>query len=224
LNPGVTINNTSVNDDRVSTHYNGLEVTVEKRYSNGWTLLTGYTYAHTHQDLTSLANPNVEINAAGEAGGRRHLFKLSGSYMLPWDIQFGVSSRVQSGLPITRTFSVALCTAKVTVNCANYASNSLSILAVPRGSILLGSLASADIRLGKVFRFGSEQLEFDVDVYNITNANTVFSVGTSSNLASIQVNGDPTAPVTKVPNFMLPSGILGPRIIRFGVTYNFGTR
>ena len=72
-NPDGTLVTTSpktVNDDRLATHYNGVELTVNKRYSNGWTVLGGYTYSHQHVDLTSLSNPNAAfVNASGEGGG-----------------------------------------------------------------------------------------------------------------------------------------------------------
>ena len=39
---------------------------------------------------------------------------------------------------------------------------------------------------------------------------------------NIRVNGDPTAPITSIQTFLSPTGVLGPRIIRFNVTYQFG--
>ena len=61
-----------------------------------------------------------------------------------------------------------------------------------------------------------------MDVYNLTNANTIYDVRTGSGVTNIRVNGDPTAPVTQIQTFLSPTGVLGPRIIRFNVTYQFG--
>jgi hypothetical protein len=220
LNQGVTTNPRNVNDDRLGVHYHGLETTVTKRYSNGFVLTGGYTYAHQTVDQTSLANPNALINSEGESGGRRHLFKMSGSYMFPYDILFGANLRMQSGLPTTRTFTVAACTATVTTNCLSQGQT--TILAETRGSTRLDGLYTIDVRAGRMFRFGSNRVELSVDAYNLTNANTVYAIRTGSSLTNIRVNGDPNEPITQIPTYNSPSGVLGPRIFRFNVTYWFG--
>ena len=61
-----------------------------------------------------------------------------------------------------------------------------------------------------------------MDVYNLTNANTIYDVRMGSGVTNIRVNGDATAPVTQIQTFLSPTGVLGPRIIRFNVTYQFG--
>jgi hypothetical protein len=63
-----------------------------------------------------------------------------------------------------------------------------------------------------------------MDIYNVTNANTVFNVRTTTGRTNIREGGDPTAPVTQIASFLSPTGVLGPRIIRFDVVYRFGRR
>jgi len=222
LLPGVTTNARTVNDDRLAQRYDGVEATVEKRYDRGFALVAGYTYGRTRVDQTSLASPNSLINSAGESGGRRHLLKLTGSYMLPYQILFGTNLKWQSGLPFNRTFSVAGCTATVTTNCVSQGQT--TILAEPRGSRELPKMTTVDLRLGRGFRFGSNRVELSVDGYNIANTNTVYDVRTGSGRTNIRVAGDPTAPITQIQTFMSPTGVLGPRIFRFNVTYQFGAR
>ncbi len=66
----------TINDDRLAQRYNGVDVTINRRYSKGWQMLAGYTYSHTKVEMTSLATPNnAFVNASGESGGRRHNFK-----------------------------------------------------------------------------------------------------------------------------------------------------
>src|SRR5262249_30301164 len=99
LNAGVVQSPKTVNDNRLATRYKGVELTVERRYSNGWNVLAGYNLGYTTQDVASLSNPNnAFVNAGGEAGGRRHQFKLNGSYTFKYQIITGVEYRVQSGL------------------------------------------------------------------------------------------------------------------------------
>ncbi len=206
----------NVNDDRLATRYDGMDVVVSKRYSMGWTVLGGYTYSRTRVDLTSLANPNAAyVNAAGESGGRRHNFKASGAYDLPYQIQFGANFRLQSGLPITRTWQTAATTLRqgaVTVN------------AEPRGSVELDWLPTLDLRAGRFFNFKGSQLELSVDFYNATNANTVFGVRTNTGIANVRVDGDPNNPLTPITAFLSPTQLLAPRVIRFNVSYEFGRR
>ena len=77
-------------------------------------MLAGYTYSQTSVDLTSLANPNnAFVNADGESGGRRHNFKVNGSYTLPYEGAGCGATAAQSGLPITRTWAVPTCSTSV---------------------------------------------------------------------------------------------------------------
>jgi hypothetical protein len=204
----------NVNDDRLATRYDGLDVVVSKRYTRGWALLAGYTYSRTRVDLTSLANPNAAfVNAAGESGGRRHNLKASGTYDLPYKIVFGGNFRLQSGLPITRTWAVPsalLRQGAVTVN------------AEPRGSVELDWLPTLDLRAGRYFPIGGNRLELSLDVYNVTSANTVFTTRTNTGLATIRVGGDPTAPATQIQAFLSPTAVLSPRVARVNITYSFG--
>jgi hypothetical protein len=223
-----TVASKTVNDDRLSTFYNGLELTVTKRYANGFSLVSGYTYSHTTTDLLSLNSPNSFINAAGENGGRRHLFKLTGSYLFPHQITFGANLRMQSGLPTNRTWSVQSCSSTVTVNCIV---NGTTVNVEPRGDFLLPSLYTVDLRVGKLLTFGKQRFEFDMDVYNLTNANTVYSTRTGTGVSTVIDYTNPAAldalnnhtppPTIQIPTWNSATGALGPRIIRFGVTYWF---
>jgi hypothetical protein len=217
LNQGVTTNTRTVNDDRLATTYNGLETTVEKRYQNGFALLGGYTYAHTTADQLSLASPNALILAQGDNGGRRHLFKLTGSYLLKYDITVGANLKMQSGLPIRRTFTVQSCTTTVTSNCLSQGNTTINGEAP--GSVELPALNTLDIRAGKFFNFGFNRVELSMDVYNLFNSNTTYDVRTNSGLTNVRYAGDPNNPTTQIASFLSPTGVLGPRIVRFNVTY-----
>jgi hypothetical protein len=204
----------TVNDDRLANRYDGLDITTTKRFANRWTLLAGYTYSRTRVDLTSLANPNAAyVNAAGESGGRRHNFKSSAAIELPKDFSVGANFRLQSGLPITRTWDIPsglLTQGAVTVN------------AEPRGSVELDWLPTLDLRGGKFFRWGDQRFEVSLDAYNATNANTVFGVRTNTGLTNVRVDGNPSNPTTPIASFLSPTQLLAPRVIRFNVAWQFG--
>jgi hypothetical protein len=224
-NAGVTTSTRTINDDRLATRYNGLDVIVTRRYENGWTLLGGYTYSQTKVDLLSLANPNVAfINAGGVSGGRRHNLKASGSYMLPWQWLLAANFRLQSGLPITRTWQVPACSATVTTNCLRQSLAQPGVNAEPRGSLELPTLPTLDLRIGRFFDVRDDRVEFSMDVYNLTNANTIFGVRTGTGQTAIRENGDIRNPTTLISTFLSPTQFLAPRVIRFNVTYNFNRR
>jgi Carboxypeptidase regulatory-like domain/TonB-dependent Receptor Plug Domain len=222
-NAGVVNSTRTINDDRLAAHYNGVDIVANKRFSRKWTLLGGYTYSHTKVQLTSLSNPNnAFVNAGGESSGRRHNFKASGSYELPHNVLVAANYRLQSGLPITRTWAVPACTSTVTTNCVRQ--SNLTVNAEPRGSEELPWLPTLDLRGGTFFRFGGNRLEVSLDVYNVTNANTVYGVRTNTGLANIRAAGDPAAPVTQIAAFLSPTQVLAPRVARVNVTYSFGGR
>jgi hypothetical protein len=222
-NPGVTLSPRTVNDDRLGNKYDGVEIVATKRYRRGMTFLAGYTYSDERVDLLSLANPNAAfVNATGTSGGRRHNLKATGSYLLPYGVTVGANFRLSSGLPITRSVSIPGCTTSVVTNCLNQ--GNVTVNAEPRGSEELPALATLDFRAGRLFDYRGQRFELTMDVYNVTNANTVFGVRTGTGLTDVFIGGDTSDPTkrTQIATYRSPTGVLGPRIIRFNFTYWFG--
>ena len=201
------------NDDRGSQHYNGVEFTASKSYRNRWTLLGGYTFSRTILNgTTTITSPNSFININGRASiDRAHNFKLTGSYMLPWDVLVAGNVHAQSGQPYTRVISITGLPQNV---------NGFNVNAEPRGKYLLPWLRTVDARIGKVFRVRSNEFEVDMDVYNLTNSKAVFNVRTTTGL--VPVTDFTTNQTVRIAQFNSPIGVLGPRIIRFNVSYKFG--
>jgi hypothetical protein len=126
----------------------------------------------------------------------------------------GVSVTISSPVPTTRTFAFS--------GLPPNGTGTQTINVEPRGSVALPKLFTADLRLGKIFRFGGEQFEADLDFYNITNANTVFGIRRATGLINVREAGDPNAAINQISQFLSPTDVLGPRIIRFNVVYRFG--
>ncbi len=198
------------NDNRVAQRSNVFEFTASKGFSDRWALLAGYTYSKVDVDRVSVVNPNAAlVNAAGRSGGREHQFKLTGSYELPYGVMLGGNFRLESGAFITRQ-----------VDISGLNQGTVRVNAEPRGSVTLDRLPTLDLRIGKLFKFAGHSVEVDMDAFNVTNENSVFDVRTLSNLQTVRVGG--TGETRVIPQFMSPTGILGPRILRFNVTYKFG--
>lgn len=222
LNPGYTlVTDLPINDDRLGVKYHGVEIVATKRYGKGTTVLAGYTYSRETVERTSLDNPNAaQVNADGISGGRRHSFKASGSATLPYRIVFGANFLISSGQPITRTVQIGGCTTTITTGCLRQGAQTVN--AEPRGSVELPGRYQVDLRLGRLFDVSGRRFEIGVDAYNLSNANTVYAVRTGTGLTNVRYANDPTKPVTQIATFNSPTGALGPRIIRFNVTYWFG--
>jgi hypothetical protein len=231
LNPGQTVSTTTLSDDRLSQIYNGFEITLTKRYSKRWTALVGYDYGHTSQAILGLQNPNqVFVNGSGpgaSAIGRRHQMNGSASYTLPWqNINLATEFRIQSGLPVTRQWTPNVCSPQTAtpqaLNCLNQSTAAQPINVIPRGSVELPWLGSADIRIGKTFKATDNNIfDVDFDIFNVTNANTTYSVGALSNTRNVHIAGDPAQPIVTIPNWLSATGVLGPRILRLGLRYSF---
>lgn len=116
--------------------------------------------------------------------------------------------------------SIGACTQTVTTGCLLQGNDTVN--AEPRGSVELSGRLQTDLRIGRLFNLGGRKFELALDAYNLTNANTVFSVRQGTGRTNIRYANDPTKPVTQIPTFMSPTGALGPRIIRLNFTYWFG--
>ncbi|TAK16048.1 MAG: TonB-dependent receptor [Acidobacteria bacterium] len=221
-NAGVTLTNKVINDDRLAQRYNGLEFTLNRRLQDKWGVLLGYTYSRTQQDLVSLRNPNdARVNADGESGGRRHNFKVAGSYELPYQVMLGVNLTMQSGLPITRTWNIPACSSSILTNCLRTAQ---TVNAEKRGADTLDRLTLLDARFSRYFKIGTNRIDLGVDLYNLFNANTTYSVRTGTGQTGVREAGLAANPVTNIPTYRSPTGVLGPRILRFNITYSFSQK
>lgn len=198
--------------------YNGLEVTLEKRFTNKWSFNTSYTYAKSTgliptstSGSSSLGsyfdNPNAHVNAIGNFGlERRHQFKLNASWMGPLGINLSCYYRYLSGRPYTRRlYSPDL---DLDLN-----QGSVYIFAEAMGSRRRPAISQLDLKLEKSFNFDFGRVAMFVDVFNVFNANTATSVQDISTRTQT-VSGTPVA-------FEGATAILAPRIFRLGLKFEF---
>jgi hypothetical protein len=211
-----TANRTLItHDPNIRQIYKGIEITATKRFANRWQMLGGYTFSKASiEDISVSANPNDFILFDGPLpiNDRPHQFKLTGTYVLPWyDIYVSGNIRAQSGPPVRRTVSTALQVGgTTTVNVESYDADRLD------------TLRTLDLRASKTFRLRADDaIELDLDIFNLTNANTVWEVNQGTGRTPVRPNGDPNATPVSVQLWRLPTQVLAPRIIRFGVSYRF---
>jgi hypothetical protein len=209
------------NDTNYLQTYKGLELTMNKRLSNRWQLLVGYTLAKTEINNITLAqtatnpSPNLLINATGNvtdtnAPDRPNQFKSTGMYILPWqDVLISGNLSIQQGPPITRQISRAV----------GFATNQIINLE-PLGNTRLDTLTKIDMRIGKVFRFAnSRSIEASVDFDNLTNADTIWSARSRTEATAFT---DPTTNQrATLQQFLSPVAILAPRTVVFRAAFKF---
>ena len=192
-----------INDDRANQSYRTMEVAVAKRLSGGWMFMASFTA--TKKDIPLPVNvgggnspafntvdPNSEIFAADrtwEKGGR-----LSGSYMLPWDLLVSANYAYQSSDPNART---ALFRGGTTIP-------SITLKVEPLRNYL-PSVSMLNSRVEKRLDLGRGQnVALRLNIYNTFNSNTVTTMVMQSGV-----------------NFGRATAILPPRLFELSAAYNF---
>jgi hypothetical protein len=104
------------NDPFLDTNYNGVEVTAQKRFSNRWQMVAGFTAGRNtgginaaggQSSTADLNDPNLAAYAKGIVGtDSLYAFRLSGSYRAPYDIQIAGTMVSNTGYPFMSTYSV----------------------------------------------------------------------------------------------------------------------
>jgi hypothetical protein len=180
--------------------YNGVEFTVSKRMSDNWQLLGGYTFGKDEgiydRGLNDdFNNPNLNINREDARIGQdsTHLLKVVGTYVFPRAITASTNLRYFTGQPVLK---------QLTLRGLNQ--GTVSILSAPRGQTRLDNVTLWDVRVSKVFRFGTQELEAAVDVFNLLNQAAATVINT--NVGSL---------------FGQPISILPPRVARLGLVFKF---
>jgi len=197
-----------LNDNR----YDGVEFTAVKRMSNKWQLLTGFTVqrqkgttylGYSDDALTDdFNNPNFDINRRNNYLNMdsTYVFKLDSSYELPWKFATSVNFQHYTGFPIqpTEVFGGTG---------SGLNQGFVTVILQPAGIQRYPSINLLNLRFSREFVFADRwHVKPLVDLFNITNAQTVVSENTV-----FAVGG----------TYLRPSNTVNPFIARFGLRVNF---
>ena len=200
--------------------FNGFEFTFAKRMSNRWSMNASYAFndavdvwdsPNAYEDPTCTAstvagaNPVIacpgDMIYAPESGGSgignvfqnaKWLVKLNGRVQLPWAVNLAANYLGRQGFPFPQTIQ--------SPNRANGAGQ-IHVHIDPLGENRYDNLHTVDMRIDRAFQFGGVSIVPAVDLFNLTNTNTVQAMNKNQTAA----------------NANQVSGILPPRIARFGV-------
>ena len=192
-----------------SAEYQTIEVSANKRQAGRWSLQGSFALrwnedqetAYFGNNLRSLTTPSTPNDLINTDGGRYNFTmwtaKINGSFDAPWGIRLTPALRVQQGQPFGRTFLAGA------ANGINYGSQ--RILTEPLDSQRQDTISIFDLRAEKTFRIGgSRRVAVFSDIYNIANSDAAQNIGWNSGTS-----------------YLRPVSIIGPRIARFGVKFDW---
>lgn len=206
-----------IGSDRVWTNpgsladsdYQTVEFTANRRMAGKWMALA--TFSHTWlKELHGVTSTTSVLSAGGIGGtynwrpnqqnfGREtstiYNAKILGRYVLPWEVGISGSWKFQSGRNWGRTISV---------NLPNAGSETVRV--EPVTAHRFPNVSIFDMRFDKSFRFGKKagKLTGMVDVFNLFNGAVVTN-----------------ARITTGSRYQEIIALLDPRIVRFGIRYDF---
>ena len=183
-------------------NYNGLEFTFKKRMADRWQMMMGYTYSRATSNYVEAPfsfidanDPNNTLFINGRVTGydTPNIFKLSGTYVLPWNVGLSANYRYYTGKPLTPTLT------------ANLNQGFVSVPSELRGDTRYPLVSLLDFRVGKTFKIGSKaNLEAMLNIFNVFNSATTISEVTTVGAA-----------------FGTPQQIMTPVIVGFGAHLTF---
>lgn len=236
-------------ESSVKTKYDGLLVSVEKRFSNryqfraAYTLSKAFNYANDDQIPFSsgpVDSNNLQLEYGPTPNDQRHRFTMAGSVDLPYGFRLAPIVTLASGVPMDillpdassrvpvfqrnaggRLFkNVSELNAFLTsYNAAVPAASRLPL--APTNARFSDSFSSVDMRLSKVFKFSDRmRLEPIVEVFNLFNTTNILGVSNTNYSGFSNVLGSA--------NFGQPvttaGGVFGsggPRAVQFAARFSF---
>jgi hypothetical protein len=194
-----------VNDDAANKKYTSFEIAASKRLANRWSMQASYSITQLNDPLpdntaggtgafnANTKDPNAEIFAADD--GKEWQVRLSGSYMMPWDIQLSGNFQSRSGAYWART---AVFRGGVTIP-------SITLRVEPRNANQYPAINLTDFRVEKRLKLGNaKSLALRLNVFNLFNVATITATSVASG-----------------PTFDTITGITRGRLAEFNIAYQF---
>jgi len=170
--------------------------------------------------LTGATTTMSEVYPDGSRACHQNLpyrpdLKLSGSYRLPYDVQFSGTFQFTRGVQtggaapsVLATWATGVANTTLGRPYANAAATRTVNLLPVGENYGFYNLKQLDLRASKVVKFGQFRTRFDFDAYNVFNNNWPFTISsTFSNTATS--------------NWLRPTNVLQSRFFKLGVNFDF---
>jgi hypothetical protein len=204
--------NTTRNIDGYENDFKTLEFAVNKRYSNRWSMTASFSHTWSRQFGNLYFNnrfgttvPNFSLFGSYPSNPNERTqneytdwnAKVTGTVDAGWGLRVTPVVKMQSGAPYGRFFQTR-------VGELNYGTQ--IILAEPIGTRRQDHIRVVDFRVEKQLRFAADRAKLGVffDVFNALNSNTAVNIDWRSGAG-----------------FEKPTTVLGPRIAKFGVKFDW---
>jgi hypothetical protein len=183
LNPSKlgVVNNVLTWSDINSRTYNGIEVSVNARFARRAFVFGGITTERTASNTcdgpvpttanAATSNPN-NYRFCNQTPPFQSLYKASGAYNFPQDINFSVTFQARPGISVGSfyTFNSAIAGVPLT------GGGNLTVTVVDPTTQYYDYVKTLDGRLAKTFRAGRTRVEPFVEIFNMLNFSTVLTV------------------------------------------------
>ena len=154
--------NTLVGDPGATETFKTVELTGQKRLSNGWQMLA--SYSATKVDIPvpaeSNINPNVDINNSNQTW--EWLFRASSAYVFPHAVMLSANFEHRSGDVQARTVNLS----------GGGTIPTITLNAEPIGSLRLPHLNTMDLRVSKRFDLGGGGESRDSSISSTSSTST----------------------------------------------------
>jgi hypothetical protein len=212
LNPnkvGAATDNLRTFSTKNSRVYNGVDLNVNARIGQSAFLLGGVTRERAVSTTCDQRdNPN-SLRFCDSVGPFRTLFKVAGSYELPYAVQVSGSYIARPGASISANYTVTSALAGRTIVGSTAGVAQIAVNLIEPNTMFYDYINQVDLRVARTFRFGKYRLQGLVDIYNLLNAGTVTSLNTT--FGAVQA--------TRV--WLNPQAIQTSRYVRFGAQLTF---
>jgi len=204
LAAGTGTTRTYTNSDVNDADFHNVEFAVNRRFSGRWMALAsfGYTWSNMVHSATAFGRAfqyrpvDLMWGDNGRETSTLWNYKVIGRYVMPGDIGISGSWKVQSGFNFARTISVAF-----------PVEGTRTVRVQPVDANRYPNVSILDFRVDRTFDFGRFGKAVPMlDVFNVMNSGVPTTVRTTNTA---------TAPFKEV------TALLNPRVIRFGVRFNF---
>lgn len=188
------------NEPELDVDYHGVDISVNKRMSHGWSLMSGANFGKATGTVITgdLNNPNSPDYRKGAFGNDvPWSYRLSGAVDLPFQLAGSFTTSYYSGFPELTTVVVNSRTVALT-------QATQSVIVAERGTTRFPNVFQLDVSLRRLIKLGNTRMEPRIDFYNLTNESSV--------QRRVTVLGSAYA---------RPSDVQRGRLIKFGMSVDF---
>jgi len=225
-----TVGAAASNYGTVTEHWNGVDFTMNARLAKVL-LQGGISTGKSVGDNCDLVKNHPNVSLATQAGSPLlasapatstelcHVetpfltqFKMLGSYTLPLDIQVAGTLQTVPGPTITASSTYTSAQIAPSLGRPLSSGTTATIPLIAPGILYSDRLNQLDLRFSKVFRFNTRRIQAMIDLYNVTNNNTVLTQS-----STYGTTAGPTAGAA----WLVPQVIMPGRVVKFGTQINF---